>query len=124
MLGDRRGYSHLKKEALDRIKWRNRLGEGCGPVVWQITGDDDDDVQPDPAQFVARAFSTACAIRVCVCVCACAHLRFWAQIRYKSKDGVQFLSACNYFFFRGSHIAGETQAEGGRKQGADEDIWA
>jgi hypothetical protein len=32
-LGDRRGYSHLKKEALDRIKWRNRFGRGCGPVV-------------------------------------------------------------------------------------------
>jgi hypothetical protein len=36
-LGDRRGYSHLKEEALDRIKWRNRLGRGCGPVVSQIT---------------------------------------------------------------------------------------
>jgi hypothetical protein len=32
-LGDRRGYSHLKKEALDRIKWRNRFRRGCGPVV-------------------------------------------------------------------------------------------
>jgi hypothetical protein len=31
--GDRRGYSHLKEEALDRIKWRNRFGRGCGPVV-------------------------------------------------------------------------------------------
>jgi hypothetical protein len=31
--GDRRGYSHLKVEALDRIKWRNRFGRGCGPVV-------------------------------------------------------------------------------------------
>jgi hypothetical protein len=30
-LGDRRGY--LKEEALDRIKWRNRFGRGCGPVV-------------------------------------------------------------------------------------------
>jgi hypothetical protein len=36
-LGDRRGYSHLKEEALDRIKWRNRFGRGCGPVVRQIT---------------------------------------------------------------------------------------
>jgi hypothetical protein len=32
-LGDRREYSHLKEEALDRIKWRNRFGRGCGPVV-------------------------------------------------------------------------------------------
>jgi hypothetical protein len=32
-LGDRRGYSHLKEEALDRINWRNRFGRGCGPVV-------------------------------------------------------------------------------------------
>jgi hypothetical protein len=33
VLGDRRGYSNLKEEALDRIKWRNRFGRGCGPVV-------------------------------------------------------------------------------------------
>jgi hypothetical protein len=31
--GDRRGYRHLKEEALDCIKWRNRFGRGCGPVV-------------------------------------------------------------------------------------------
>jgi hypothetical protein len=55
-LGDKRGYSHLKEEALDAIKWRNRFGRGCGPVVWhywwmmtgcgpvvwQITDDDDE----------------------------------------------------------------------------------
>jgi hypothetical protein len=43
MLGDRRGYSHLKEEALDRIGWRNRFRRGFGPVVWQITDDDDDE---------------------------------------------------------------------------------
>jgi hypothetical protein len=32
-LGDRRGYSHLKEEALDCIKRRNRFGRGCGPVI-------------------------------------------------------------------------------------------
>jgi hypothetical protein len=32
-VGDRRGYSYLKEEALDRRKWRNRFGRGCGPVV-------------------------------------------------------------------------------------------
>jgi DNA-directed RNA polymerase subunit N (RpoN/RPB10) len=32
-LGNRRGCCHLKKEALDHIKWRNRFGRGFGPVV-------------------------------------------------------------------------------------------
>jgi hypothetical protein len=32
-LGDRRGYSHLKEEALNCIKWMNRFGRGFGPVV-------------------------------------------------------------------------------------------
>jgi hypothetical protein len=32
-LEDRTGYSHLKEEALDRTKWRNRFGRGFGPVV-------------------------------------------------------------------------------------------
>jgi hypothetical protein len=32
-LGGQKGYSHLKEEALDRIKWRNRFGRGFGPVV-------------------------------------------------------------------------------------------
>ena len=31
--------THLKEEALDRIKWRNRFRRGCGPVVWQITNE-------------------------------------------------------------------------------------
>ena len=36
-LKDRRGYSHLKEEALDRIMWRNRFRGGFGPVVRQNT---------------------------------------------------------------------------------------
>ena len=36
-LKDRRGYSHLKEEALDRNMWRNRFGRGFGPVVGQTT---------------------------------------------------------------------------------------
>jgi hypothetical protein len=31
-LGDRRRYSHLKEEAVDRIKWRNRFGRGIGQI--------------------------------------------------------------------------------------------
>jgi len=37
-LKDRRGYSHLKEEALDRTMWRNRFGGGYEPVVRQNTG--------------------------------------------------------------------------------------
>ena len=36
-LKDRRGYSHLKEEALDRTMWRNRFGGSNGPVVRQNT---------------------------------------------------------------------------------------
>ena len=41
-LKDRRGYCQLKEEALDRTMWRNRFGRGFGPVVWQITDNDDE----------------------------------------------------------------------------------
>ena len=34
-LKDRRGYFHLKEEALDRTMWRHRFGGGFGPVVRQ-----------------------------------------------------------------------------------------
>ena len=34
-LKERRGYSHLKEEALDRTVWRNRFGGGFKPVVRQ-----------------------------------------------------------------------------------------
>ena len=36
-LKDKRGYSHLKEEALDRTTWRHRFGGGFGPVVRQNT---------------------------------------------------------------------------------------
>ena len=34
-LKERRGYSQLKEEALDRTMWRARFGRGFGPVVRQ-----------------------------------------------------------------------------------------
>jgi len=40
LLGDlkeKRGYSHLKEEAVDRTMWRARFGRGFGPVVRQTT---------------------------------------------------------------------------------------
>ena len=36
-LNDRRGYCHLKEEALDRTMWSNRFGGGFVPVVRQNT---------------------------------------------------------------------------------------
>ena len=36
-LKDRRGYCHLKEEALDRTMWWNRFRGGFGPVVRQNT---------------------------------------------------------------------------------------
>ena len=37
-LKDRRGYSHLKEEALDCNMWRDRFGRGFEPVVRQTAG--------------------------------------------------------------------------------------
>jgi hypothetical protein len=36
-LKERRGYSHLKEEALDRTMWIAGFGRGFGPVVRQTT---------------------------------------------------------------------------------------
>ena len=36
-LKERRGYSHLKQEALDRTMWRAPFGRGFGPVLRQTT---------------------------------------------------------------------------------------
>ena len=36
-LKDRRGYCHLKEEALDRAMWRSSFRGGFGPVVRQNT---------------------------------------------------------------------------------------
>jgi hypothetical protein len=36
---ERRGYSHLKEEALGRTIWRARFGRGFGPVVRQTTNE-------------------------------------------------------------------------------------
>ena len=36
-LKEKRGYSHLKEEALDRTTWRARFGRFFGPVVRQTT---------------------------------------------------------------------------------------
>jgi hypothetical protein len=37
-LKERRGYSHLKEEALDHTMWRARCGRGFGPVMRRAAG--------------------------------------------------------------------------------------
>jgi hypothetical protein len=39
-LTERRGYSHLREEALDRTTWRAPFGRGFGPVVRQTINDE------------------------------------------------------------------------------------
>jgi hypothetical protein len=34
---ERRGYSHLKQEALERSMWRAGFGRGFGPVMKEAT---------------------------------------------------------------------------------------
>jgi hypothetical protein len=36
-LKERRGYSHVKEEALDRTMWRAHFGRGFGPFITQTT---------------------------------------------------------------------------------------
>jgi hypothetical protein len=36
-LKERRGFSHVKEEALDHTMWRVHFGRGFGPVVRQTT---------------------------------------------------------------------------------------
>jgi len=54
-LKERRGYSYLKEEALDRTRWRARFGRGFGPVVRQTTK-------------LIYIYTY-----MCVCVCVCIH---------------------------------------------------
>ena len=51
-LKDRRGYSHLKEEALDRSMWRDRFGRGFEPVV-RLLDDDDPFVYLHRSTFLA-----------------------------------------------------------------------
>jgi hypothetical protein len=40
-LKERRGYSNLKEEALDRTMWRAGFGRGFGPVVRQTINENE-----------------------------------------------------------------------------------
>ena len=61
-LKDRTGYFQLKEEALDRTMWRNRFGRGFGPVVWQITDDDQEKKQKIKKWEILRTEIKKCYI--------------------------------------------------------------
>jgi hypothetical protein len=50
-LKERRGYSHLKKEAQDRTMWRARFGSGFGPVVRQTAKGTNERILPLGAEL-------------------------------------------------------------------------
>ena len=49
-LKNRRGYCHLKEEALDRTMWRNRFGRGFGHIVRQ-TMNNNNQIQQHSTDF-------------------------------------------------------------------------
>ena len=61
-LKDRRGYSHLKEEALDRTMWRHRFGGGFGPVVRQNTEwmNEDYELQKVPRHVASSSIRVPC----------------------------------------------------------------
>ena len=61
-LKDRRGYCQLKEEALDRTMWRNLFGRGFGPVVRQITDDDDDSERLFSALLIQHGRRICCIL--------------------------------------------------------------
>ena len=63
-LKERKGYCQLKEESLDRTMWRNRFGRVFGPVVWQITDDDD-------SECVSTTFSNYQTKRMCCIILSC-----------------------------------------------------
>ena len=56
-LKERRGYPHLKEEALDRTVWRDRFGRGFGPVVRQTTKWMRCHIHPRPASQLTDSLS-------------------------------------------------------------------
>jgi hypothetical protein len=53
-LKERRGYSHIKQEALDRTVWRACFGRGFGPVVRQTAKWMDDTHSRSPKCVIFR----------------------------------------------------------------------
>ena len=69
-LKNRRGYCHLKGEAMDRSMWRDRFGRGFGPVVRQTTG-------------WWQLFENTI---LCVCVCVCVCQRLTVKLRCRTTN--------------------------------------
>jgi hypothetical protein len=62
-LKERRGYSHLKEEALDRTMWRNRFGGGFEPVIRQNT-----EWMNEWMNFISDSFRHTGCYKKCLCI--------------------------------------------------------
>jgi hypothetical protein len=60
-LKERRGYSHLKEEVLDRTMWRAGFGRGFGPVARQTTESMNDSI--NWLVFITGTECVYCAVR-------------------------------------------------------------
>jgi hypothetical protein len=78
-LKDRRGYSHLTEEALDRTMWRNRFGGDFGPVVRQNTEWMNTDILSSPCCFT--------------------HLKFYSQV-FRKVPVIKTRRNSDYFFVK------------------------
>jgi len=93
---DRGGYSHLKKEALDRTIWRNRFGGGFGPVVRQYT-----EWMMNLHMKMKEYFYSLQTAR------SCRYLKFWKRCcwRFNSSGGIALcLCASDSRCFQGWHF--------------------
>ena len=56
-LKERRGYSHLKEEALDRTIWRARFGRGFGSIVRQTDRNILHEIRKRKAKWIGSHFA-------------------------------------------------------------------
>ena len=118
-LKDRRGYCQLKEETLDRTVWRNRFGRDFGPVVWQITDDDDEalDLSFDRLLMMMMMRCPTKGIRnvqisfrlrplyLCETSHSVSHLRRWRGCWLACRTGTDLFEKKAYIFLAGNRTS-------------------
>ena len=97
-LKDRRGYSHLKEEALDCTMWRNHFGRGFGPVVRQNTEYDKINIYTqttEAANFPTRSAATFCTTFILIVYFSTFSKVFFGRLLQASKETLGKLRKTN-----------------------------